>query len=108
MDSVVGMATEVRDQPDHSRYEILVDGVVAGFAQYRRGDDRITVMHTEVDDAYEGQGLGSELVRHVLEEARAAGLAVLPSCPFTASWIKRHPEYLDLVPEGARPAYDLA
>ena len=108
MDSVAGMATEVRDQPEKSRYEILVDGTVAGFAPYRRGEDRITVVHTEVDDAYEGQGLGSVLVRHVLDEARAAGLAVLPSCPFTAAWIKRHPEYLDLVPEGARPAYDLA
>ena len=102
------MATEVRDQPDNSRFEILVDGAVAGFATYRRKDDRITFVHTEVDDAYEGQGLGSVLVRHMLDASRDAGLAVLPSCPFTAAWIKRHPEYVELVPEGARASYDLA
>jgi predicted GNAT family acetyltransferase len=105
--SVLGMATEVRDHPDQSRYEVLVDGAVAGYAEYRRTSDRITINHTEVDDAYEGQGLGSLLVRHMLDAARDAGLAVLPSCPFTANWMKRHSEYVDLVPEGARAAYGL-
>ena len=101
------MATEVRDHPDQSRYEVLVDGAVAGYAEYRRTSDRITINHTEVDDAYEGQGLGSLLVRHMLDAARDAGLAVLPSCPFTANWMERHSEYVDLVPEGARAAYGL-
>jgi predicted GNAT family acetyltransferase len=106
--SVTGMATEVRDNPDRSRYEILVDGEVAGFTDYRRRDGRITFTHTEVDDAHEGEGLGSTLVRHGLDAARDAGLAVFPSCPFTAEWIRHHPEYVELVPENAREAYDLA
>jgi uncharacterized protein len=102
------MAIDVRDLPDQSRYEILVDGAVAGFSEYRRSGDRITINHIEVDDAYEGQGLASVLARHMLDAAREAGLAVLPSCPYTAAWIKRHPEYVDLVPAGARATYDVA
>ena len=102
------MSAVVQDDPDHSRYEIRVDGEVAGVADYRRRDDRITFTHTEVDDAYEGQGLGSQLVRTVLDEARAAGLAVHPSCPFIADYIRQHPDdYLDLVPERAREGYGL-
>jgi predicted GNAT family acetyltransferase len=101
------MATEVRDNRDRSRFEILVDGEVAGFADYRLREGRITFTHTEVDDEYEGEGLGSTLARHGLDAARAAGLAVYPSCPFTADWIKRHPEYVELVPENVRATYDL-
>ena len=56
----------------------------------------------------EGEGLGSTLVRHGLDAARDAGLAVFPSCPFTAEWIRHHPEYVELVPENVRAAYDLA
>ena len=98
---------QVTNNEAEQRYEVRVDGELAGSAYYDAADDLIVFTHTEVDDAYEGQGVGSGLVRHVLDGARAAGLAVLPSCPFTAAWIKRHPEYLDLVPEGARPAYKL-
>jgi predicted GNAT family acetyltransferase len=105
--SVTSMATEVRDNRDRSRFEILVDGEVAGFADYRLREGRITFTHTEVDDEHEGEGLGSTLARHGLDAARAAGLAVYPSCPFTADWIKRHPEYVELVPENVRATYDL-
>ncbi len=102
------MSPEVRDNRDRSRFEILVDGEVAGYADYRLREGRVTFTHTEVDDDHEGDGLGSTLVRHGLDAARAAGLAVYPSCPFTADWIKRHPEYVELVPEGVRATYDLA
>jgi uncharacterized protein len=106
--SVTGMATEVRDNPDRSRYEILVDGEVAGFADYRLREGRITFTHTEVDDAYEGQGIGSRLASSVLDAARAAGLDVYPACPFIADYVKQHPDrYLDLVPERVRDKYGL-
>ncbi len=100
------MSTEVSDQPEKSRYEIRVDGELAGFADYERHADLITFTHAEVDDAYEGQGLGSQLARAVLDVARDAGLAVHPECPFIARYIKRHPDkYLDLVPEDVREKY---
>jgi len=102
------MSTEVSDQPEKSRYEIRVDGELAGFAEYQLRGDHITFTHTEMDDAYEGQGLGSKLSRAALDGARDAGLAVHPECSFIARYVKRHPDkYLDLVPEDARATYGL-
>ncbi len=102
------MSQAVTDNTDESRYELHVDGSLAGVAEYRRHDDRITFTHTEIDDAYEGQGLGSVLSRAVLDDSRGAGLAVHPACPFVARYIKRHPRpYLELVPEGEREKYGL-
>lgn len=54
-------------------------------------------MHTEVEPRYEGRGVGSALARTALDEARAAGLRVLATCPFFAGWIERHPDYQDLL-----------
>ena len=102
------MSVTIRDNADEQRYEAVVDGHVAGFSEYRLREGRITFTHTEVDDAYEGQGIGSELASSVLDAARGSGLAVYPSCPFIAEYIKRHPDqYLDLVPEQVRDKYGL-
>ena len=87
----------VRDQPEVERYEVWVDGRRAGLAAYRIDGEVIVFTHTEVDDAYEGQGLGGRLARYALDDARARGLDVLPLCPFIRGWIKRHPDYADLV-----------
>jgi predicted GNAT family acetyltransferase len=99
--------TEVVDRPEKHRYEVLADGEVAGFVQYQLGPGEILFIHTEIDEAYEGKGLGSVLVRHVLDDARRRKLAVLPLCPFVRGWIARHEDYLDLVPAAARQKYDL-
>ena len=58
--------------------------------------------HTEIDDAFEGRGLGSILIRAALDAARGRGLAVRPDCPFVRGYIARHSEYLDLVPVDLR------
>lgn len=102
------MTNEVVDRPERHRYEILADGAVAGFAAYTLRGTALTLSHTEVDRAYEGKGLGSVLIRHVLDEARERGLEVLPACPFVRSYLKRHEEYVALVPEAARARYGLA
>ncbi|MDT0328522.1 GNAT family N-acetyltransferase [Nocardiopsis lambiniae] len=93
------MAVEVNDAPAVKRYEARVDGAseVAGVAQYIRTDELVAFVHTEVAPEYEGRGVGSALVRTALDETRAAGLRALPTCPFFAAWISRHPEYQDLV-----------
>ncbi len=88
---------EVADAPERSRFEISVDGALAGFAVYRLRPDRIIFVHTEIDDAYAGQGLGGKLARAALDTARARGLAVRPECPFIKGWIAKHPDYADLV-----------
>jgi predicted GNAT family acetyltransferase len=105
---VTDSAPVVVDAPAASRFEILVDGAVAGFAEYRRTSSSVSFTHTVVDPAFEGRGLGSVLARGVLDASREAGLTVLPFCPFIRSYIRRHPAYLDLVPAGRRAEFGLA
>ena len=79
----MGRMAEIRaDVSDESPYEFYVDGNRAGFMDYQLRGDTFIAMHTEVDDAYEGQGLGSQLVTEVLDDVRDAGMALRPSCPF--------------------------
>ena len=89
---------QVTDNPAESRFEARVDGELAGFAAYQLADDLIMFTHTEVDDAFEGQGVGGALARGALDAVRADGTRqVLPRCPFIRGWIERHPDYQDLV-----------
>jgi uncharacterized protein len=102
------MATvAVKDNPDQERFEITTDGELGGEAVYRRRPGLIAFVHTEVDDRFEGQGLGSRLVHDALEEARAQQLAVLPFCPFVNAYLRRHPEYVELVPAEHREQFGL-
>lgn len=88
---------DVKQNAEQDRFEVLVDGEVAGVIDYRRDGDTWVLPHTEVKPAYEGQGLAGELVRAALDQARAEGLTVDPQCPYVARWIQRHPDYQDLV-----------
>lgn len=92
----------VRDAPALSRFEITVDGRLAGFAEYRSHAGQIVFTHTEMDEAYQGQGLASRLIRAALDRARRGKLVVTPLCPYVAAFIRRHPEYFDLVDEAHR------
>jgi predicted GNAT family acetyltransferase len=91
------MAAEVHDAPDRTRYEVTLDGELAGFAAYRDVDGARVFTHTEVFDAFEGKGVGSALVRGALEAVRDAGGRLVALCPFVSSYMERHPEYADLV-----------
>ena len=83
---------------DEKRYEARVDGELAGSAYFDAADDLIVFTHTEVDDAYEGKGVGSALARFALDDVRADGRRkVVPRCPFIKGWIDRHPDYQDLL-----------
>ncbi|ANS70416.1 hypothetical protein SLINC_8192 [Streptomyces lincolnensis] len=86
----------VRRVDDEHRYEILVDGRRAGLTAYRdRGDQRV-FFHTEVDEAFAGQGLAVELVQWALDDVREAGKRIVPVCPYVAKFLKRHDEFADL------------
>jgi uncharacterized protein len=98
----------VVDNPTASRFEVLVDGEVAGFAEYRRTRASMAFTHTVIDPAFEGRGLGSVLARGALDATRKAGSPVLPFCPFIRGYIQRHPAYLDLVPADRRSEFELA
>lgn len=97
----------VSDAPERERYEIRVDGELAGFATYKAQPQQIAFKHTEVDDRFEGRGLAGKLIAFALDDARGRGLAVLPFCPFVKAYIQRHREYADLVPEDRRGEFDL-
>ena len=60
---------------DEKRYEARVDGELAGSAYFDAADDLIVFTHTEVDDAYEGHGVGSALARAALDDVRATDVA---------------------------------
>jgi predicted GNAT family acetyltransferase len=98
----------VVDVPERSRFEITVDGQLAGFAAYRRRDGAVEFSHTEIGPEFEGQGLGSRLVASALDAVRAQGLAVRPYCPFVRRWLTRHPAYVDLVPAAERAQFGLS
>jgi uncharacterized protein len=88
---------EVRDAPDRDAYLLTVDGSEAGRAEYRMRDGRHVFVHTEVDESYSGEGLGSRLVRGALEDVRRQGGSLVALCPFVSAYLKRHPEFEDLV-----------
>lgn len=104
---MTGSAAQVVDDVARSRFEVLVDGEVAGYAEYRRTPTTVSFTHTVVEPEFEGRGLGTVLARRALDATREAGAQVLPYCPFIRAWIARHPEYLDLVPADRRARFDL-
>jgi uncharacterized protein len=87
----------VRDNPEQSRYEVSLAGTMVGFARYVRRGGRAYFVHTEVDSAHEGAGLGSVLARGALEAQRERGELVVPLCPFVRGYVERHPELADVV-----------
>ncbi len=87
----------VVDNQQLRRYELHLAGKIVGISAYVPRPDRIIFTHTEVDDALEGQGMGSRLAKGALDDVRSRGLRVTPRCPFIAAYIRRHPDYQDLV-----------
>jgi predicted GNAT family acetyltransferase len=90
---------------DGRRYRALLEGEEVAFADVALvGADALRIRHTEVSPAHEGRGIGGALVRHMLEDARRQGRAVIPACAYAAAYIARHPEYLPYVRESERAA----
>jgi predicted GNAT family acetyltransferase len=84
----------VADNPGSSRYEAYVGDEVAGFVQYTATTSTITLVHTEVDPSFEGQGVGSALARGLLDDLLERGdRRVKVVCPFIRAWLERHPDY---------------
>ncbi|WP_354643828.1 GNAT family N-acetyltransferase [Kitasatospora camelliae] len=101
------MSTRVTDRQDESRFEIFDGEQPAGFAEYYRSEGEIAFLHTEIDPAFGGRGLGAALIEAALGAAREEGLAVLPYCPFVRGWLLKHPDQVDLVPADQRAKFGL-
>jgi hypothetical protein len=91
------MTTTVREVPERHRYEISVDGAMAGYTRVLIDGDVAVMPHTEIDPQYEGQGLAKTLIAAALDDLRARALTVVPQCPFVRDFIDKHPQYQDLV-----------
>ncbi|MGV9576143.1 GNAT family N-acetyltransferase [Streptomyces sp. NPDC003509] len=86
----------VRNVDARHRYEILAGEVTAGFTAYRDRDGQRVFFHTEIDDAFAGQGLASVLVRGALSHVRDTGRRIVPVCPYVAKFLKKHEEFADI------------
>jgi predicted GNAT family acetyltransferase len=101
------VAVTVRDNPELKRYEIYEDGQRVGFSEYKLHGDVISFLHTEVDPAFGGRGLGRQLVEVELDDARTRGLRVHPYCPYVRKVLADNPQYVTLVPNSERSRFDL-
>ena len=87
----------VTDNPDQNQFEGRLDDRIVAHSEYEMAPGVITFLHTEVDPAFEGKGLGGALASNALDDVRARGLQVVARCPFIAAYIRRHREYRDLL-----------
>jgi predicted GNAT family acetyltransferase len=86
----------VRHEPASRRFTAAVEGGTA-FLSYREPAERVLDLHhTYVPPAQRGGGIASQLTEHALRHARETGCKVVPSCPFVAAFMQRHPEYQEL------------
>ena len=95
----MAVETEPRvvDNPKQRRYELWLGQRRAGFIEYLSEPGVVVMVHTEVDPAFEGQGLGDRLVAGALDDLRARGRKLLPLCPFVRDYLGRHPQDAALV-----------
>ncbi|VIO72230.1 hypothetical protein CI1B_38740 [Bradyrhizobium ivorense] len=90
------MSEAFRDNAQQSRFELTVDGAIA-FVAYRKTPDTITLVHTEVPPELGGRGIGSKLARATLDAVRAQRIKLIVKCEFIQGFMKKHPEYNDLL-----------
>ncbi len=98
---------DVRHDPARHRFEIFVDGTLAGYLDYEPEDDTFALTHTKVFPEFEGHGVGHSLVVEALKQIRDLGGQVLPYCPFIPRVLLDNPEFIDLVPNQAQPQFGL-
>jgi hypothetical protein len=88
--------SDVVDDRAHERFVFEREGDVAQLVYEVEGNNLLLV-HTEVPDAFQGQGVGGRLVLAAVDRARAENLTVVPWCPFARSWLERHPDVTSTV-----------
>jgi len=87
----------VKDNRRHHRFELEINGKLSVVEYQQVDDETLALTHTEVDPSLEGQGVGSHLVKGVLEYAERNNLKIVSLCPFVTAYLKRHPDWNRLV-----------
>ena len=87
---------EIRDNADRHQYELPVEDDVA-VVTYNLSAPNLMITETLVPERLEGRGIASRLAGHVLADAKARELLILPVCPFFAASLQNHPEHADVV-----------
>lgn len=87
---------DIRNNTDKHRYELPADGELA-LVTYNLNPPNLMITETLVPQRLEGQGLASRLARHVISDARARGLRILPVCPYFSAYLQTHPEHAEVV-----------
>jgi predicted GNAT family acetyltransferase len=91
------MQREIRRNDQRGRYELTIDGELVGIADFVIDGSTVELPHTEIDPARRGRGLGAILVKGALDDIRARGATVIPSCWYVRQYIDDHPEEADLL-----------
>ena len=100
------MDPDIRHNAEAMRYALTVDGQTA-VVIYNPVAGGLLITETIVPIPLEGRGLASRMAKHVLADLKQRGLVILPTCPFFAGYLKKHPEYAELVHPGYRAALGL-
>ncbi len=95
------MEYKLIDNQDKKQYEFHIEDHIVKI-EYIKAKNQIYLTHTEVSTALEGKGIGSAIVKQVLEDIKEKDLTLVPLCPFVAAYIKRHPEWRSLVLKGVK------
>lgn len=105
-DTVAHVSRPIHVDRENGRIWIEADGRRA-LVEFRLRGQVLSVLHTETPSDLAGRGFATAMARAALEWARAEGFTVKPYCPFTAGFIRRHPEFGTLVdPEFTLPALE--
>jgi predicted GNAT family acetyltransferase len=86
------MEPRVVDNQELERYELYVGDDLAGTILYAPRNGAVSLIHTEIDPGFKGQGLGDAIVAAALADLRDRGLRMIPACPFVRSYLERHPQ----------------
>jgi glutathione S-transferase len=95
--AIAPIKAAVTENPKLSRFERPIHDEAVAAAYYRRGDGKLTFIHTEVPREFSGQGIATELARGTFDLLRGSGRKAVLVCPFMVHFANTHPEYRDVV-----------
>ncbi|MGL4306518.1 MAG: GNAT family N-acetyltransferase [Mycobacteriaceae bacterium] len=93
--------------PEHNRYELQRNGNLAGFCEYTEQSGIRNFNHTLTMPDYRGQGVAGVVTRFALDDCKENHIQILPSCSFVLTFVRKNPEYRELIPQHLQNQYDL-